>query len=83
MAQKSSSSRRFGPRYGKTVKSRLDTIEGQQKKSYICPYCNYKKVRRVSAGIWKCGKCGKKFTSRAFEVRPKSQIGKSEEASGE
>ncbi len=83
MAHKSASSKRFGPRYGKTVKSRLDSVESQQKKSYSCPYCNYKKVKRVSAGIWKCDKCGKKFTSRAYEVRLKSVIGKSEESAGE
>ena len=70
MGSKLSSVKRFGARYGKTVKSRLQAIENMQQKQYICPFCGYKKVKRVSAGIWKCEKCGKKFASKAYEVTP-------------
>ncbi|MDK2908236.1 MAG: large subunit ribosomal protein L37Ae [Candidatus Woesearchaeota archaeon] len=66
-------SKRFGPRYGKTVKKRYDAVEAMQKKTYECPFCGYKKVKRVSAGIWKCEKCNKQFSSGAYEMRIKSK----------
>jgi ribosomal protein eL43 len=60
--------RRFGVRYGRTVKHKLGKIEAQQKRAHACPYCHYPKVRRKSAGIWHCTKCGKTFASRAYTV---------------
>lgn len=64
----SKSTKRFGPRYGRTVKAKVAKIETMQKKSYKCPTCNYEKVQRVSSGIWNCSKCNAKFTSKAFSV---------------
>jgi ribosomal protein eL43 len=60
--------RRYGVRYGRTVKHKLGKIEAQQKKSHECPYCHYAKVSRKSAGIWHCAKCNCTFTSRAYTV---------------
>jgi large subunit ribosomal protein L37Ae len=57
-----------GARYGRTVKQKYAAIQAQQRKLHKCPYCNYIKVKRISAGIWNCNKCGKKFTSRAYTV---------------
>lgn len=59
---------RFGPRYGRTPKAKLKGIEAKQKAIYKCPFCTYKKVKRVSAGIWLCHKCNKKFTGKAYEI---------------
>ncbi|MBU2639771.1 MAG: 50S ribosomal protein L37ae [Nanoarchaeota archaeon] len=59
---------RFGVRYGRTTRTKLKLIEAKQKATYKCPFCTYKKVKRVSAGIWFCSKCNKKFAGRAYEI---------------
>ncbi len=60
--------RRFGVRYGRTVKRKLGKIEAQQRKHHECPFCHYAKVVRKAAGIWHCDKCNATFTSRAYTV---------------
>ena len=62
------SARRFGARYGRTVKHRLAKIEKEQRKKHKCPYCLKSSVKRVFAGVWTCNACGTKFTSRAYTV---------------
>ncbi|MGM5480625.1 MAG: 50S ribosomal protein L37ae [Nanobdellota archaeon] len=66
---KAKSVKRFGTRYGKTVKDKFGLIESQQHEKYECPSCSRKQVVRLSKGIWECKKCGDKFTSKAFTVR--------------
>ena len=67
MAKKTlGSAKRFGARYGKTVKSKVAKIEAEQRKLHKCPYCTYEKVKRQATGIWECRKCGAKFTGRAY-----------------
>ncbi len=61
--------KRFGPRYGRTIKKKYAIIEKEQRKLHECPYCNYKKVKRVSKGIWKCTKCNSKFTGKAYSIK--------------
>jgi large subunit ribosomal protein L37Ae len=73
--------KRFGARYGRKVKHKLAAIEKEQKKYYKCPYCNNIKVKRVSAGIWKCRKCSSKFTNKAYVIS--KVLIKSEEAISE
>lgn len=75
MPKKSSSStKRFGPRYGKTTKDRFGAIEKQQQKLYKCPYCSREQVKRQASGIWECKKCGAKFASKAYSVSKVSTI---------
>ncbi len=59
---------RFGTRYGRTIRERLADIEEGYRGKHKCPHCNYVKVTRAAAGIWSCGKCNAKFTSRAFQL---------------
>tara|TARA_Y100000310_G_C20594554_1_gene769827 strand:- start:941 stop:1144 length:204 start_codon:yes stop_codon:yes gene_type:complete len=59
---------RFGVRYGRTPKTKLKKIEAKQKATYTCPHCTYKRVKRVSVGIWKCNKCDIKFAGKAYEI---------------
>ena len=73
------STKRFGPRYGRTVRHKLGKIEHEYKLKHKCNYCNAKKVERVSAGIWQCKKCGVKFAARAYSPK-KSEIKFEEEA---
>ena len=63
--------KRFGTRYGKPLRIKLSLIEENLKRKHKCPYCNYDKVRRLSAGIWYCEKCGSKFTGKAYDPSPR------------
>ncbi len=60
--------KRFGTRYGRTLKDKVGKIETLQRQKYRCPNCHYKNVKQVSAGIWHCEKCGAKFTSKAYTI---------------
>ncbi len=66
--------KRFGTRYGWTLKRKLAKIEIEQKKDHKCPYCSKLKVHRVSFGIWLCDKCNSKFTARAYTVGTKLSL---------
>lgn len=59
-------SRRFGSRYGRRVRHKVAMIENNSKKEHVCPYCKYKKAKKVSLGIFYCSKCDTKFTGRAY-----------------
>lgn len=60
--------KRFGARYGRTLKYKVGKIEAARKQS-LCPYCNSKNVVRMASGIWNCKKCKSKFTGRAYTVK--------------
>lgn len=60
---------RFGSRYGRTVKMELTKIEIKQKKTYVCPSCNRKSLRRSTAGIWICRKCKAKIAGGAYSPK--------------
>ena len=62
--------KRFGVRYGRTVKHKRAKVEIEQKKPQLCPYCRRPKAKRLSAGIYKCKKCNAKFTGRAYFLAP-------------
>jgi len=66
--------KRFGPRYGRTVKFKLAKVEKQQRKPQICPYCDRPKAKRISAGIYECSKCKAKFTGRAYFLKKKAPV---------
>lgn len=59
---------RFGVKYGLTIRHRVLDIEKIQRKKQKCPYCGRLKAKRISFGIFKCGKCDSKFTGKAYEV---------------
>ncbi|RLI96488.1 MAG: 50S ribosomal protein L37ae [Candidatus Aenigmatarchaeota archaeon] len=60
-------SRKFGPRYGKKIRDRYDSIK--IKKSYECPNCFKNSLKRVASGIWECKSCGFKFAGKAYKPR--------------
>lgn len=66
--------KRFGTRYGRTIKYKRAKLEVEQRSLHACPYCSKKKVSRVSYGIWECGKCNAKFTARAYSVGQKLSL---------
>lgn len=57
---------RFGPRYGRKVRLRVETIEEKMHEKHRCPQCGRSAVERVSTSIWRCRKCGTKFTGGAY-----------------
>jgi len=66
--------KRYGTRYGRTIKLKVANIEIEQKQRHKCPYCGKPKVDRVSYGIWQCDKCKAKFTARAYTVGTKLSL---------
>jgi len=70
-SSKLGSAGRFGVRYGQSVKKRISEIESRQKKKQICPFCGGR-AKRISKGIWVCGKCGKKFSGHAYYLENQS-----------
>lgn len=65
--------RGLGPRYGATVRKRYVKIVTEMKKKHKCPRCGLTRVKRVSVGVWKCGKCGFTFTGGAYT--PATKLG--------
>lgn len=64
--EKVGSAGRFGPRYGTRVRERVRSVEERAKGYHRCPECESKKVKRVGSGIWKCNRCGAKFSAKAY-----------------
>ena len=66
--------KRYGVRYGRTVKFKRAAIEMLQKSSTKCPYCNKHKVERKSKGIWHCTKCKNTFSGQAYTFVAKPSL---------
>ncbi len=71
--EKLTSVKRFGTRYGRTLKLKYGQIEIEQRKKHKCPYCSNAAVKRIAAGIWACKKCGVKFTGKAYTIAKKQE----------
>ncbi len=69
-----SSMKRYGARYGRSIKERYSIIEDEQKKLYECPQCGKLKLKRLSKGIWQCTKCNAKIAGKAYSVSKKIVI---------
>jgi large subunit ribosomal protein L37Ae len=65
---------RYGVRYGTRTKKVVASMEKEQRKRQVCPYCERNALKRVSAGIWKCKKCGNKFAGAAYFPKSKSVL---------
>ncbi len=72
--KKIGSVKRFGARYGASLKQKLGEIEIAMKSRQKCPYCHTHNVKRQSAGIWFCSKCKAKFTGGAYSLKKKEII---------
>ncbi len=62
------STKRFGARYGRTIKEKYAKIESEHRRLHKCPYCSQTKAKRVAVGIWHCKKCDSKFTGKAYTL---------------
>ena len=59
---------RFGCRYGTRVRRKIADIESTQRKKQQCIFCNGT-AKRLSAGIWHCKKCDKKFAGHTYILK--------------
>lgn len=57
---------RFGARYGQKARQGIAEIEKVQRQRHLCPRCKMHYVKRISAGVWGCRKCGAKFAGGAY-----------------
>ena len=64
--KKTKAAGRFGARYGRSVRTKLASVEEKQRKKQKCPYCGKIGVKRISKGIWSCPRCEKKFASDTY-----------------
>ena len=73
MAEKKTlgSAKRYGVRYGATLKRKVAVIEAVQRSDQKCPYCNRTAAQWRSVGIYECIKCGAKFTAKAYGIHKK------------
>jgi len=56
----------FGARYGTVARKRYATVVSALRAAHECPQCHLTAVRRLSVGIWLCGRCGFKFAGGAY-----------------
>ncbi len=59
------------PRYGVTIRNKVDAIKLLTSKKYKCPRCKKLAVRRVSSGIWRCNNCGFEAAGDAYSFSMK------------
>ncbi len=57
---------RFGARYGRKLRRKVEEIEKKMKKKHRCPQCGRESVKRISTSIWRCSKCGTTFAGGAY-----------------
>jgi large subunit ribosomal protein L37Ae len=67
------SSGSLGARYGTVARKRYATVVSALRSSHECPQCHLTAVRRLSVGIWLCGRCGYKFAGGAYA--PTTKLG--------
>lgn len=79
------SAKRYGPRYGKRIRSKVSEIEEDEKAKHECPECGSESLERKAKGIWKCSKCGNKVAGGAWrpKTKGKGMVEKVLEKSGE
>ncbi len=56
---------RYGSRYGRKIRQRIIKV-GTQKR-FRCPSCMKLTLKRESAGIWGCTRCGTKMAGKAYK----------------
>jgi len=61
----------LGARYGTVARKRYATLVTELRAPHECPQCHVSAVKRLSVGIWHCGKCGHKFAGGAYLPRTK------------
>lgn len=63
------STKRYGTRYGASVKEKVGKIEKIQRSLQKCPHCNKVALKRVSRGIFVCKACGVTVAGKAYAIK--------------
>ncbi|HUK50301.1 MAG TPA: 50S ribosomal protein L37ae [Terriglobales bacterium] len=63
----------FGARYGTVARKRYATVITELRAAHECPQCHISAVKRLSVGVWLCGRCGFKFAGGAYA--PTTKLG--------
>lgn len=56
---------KYGSRYGRVIRARI--IKAGSQKRFRCPSCMKLTLKRESAGIWSCSRCGTKLAGKAYK----------------
>lgn len=60
--------RKYGTRYGASLRKIIKKFEVAQHARYLCPFCGKVAVRRRAIGIWSCKACHKVIAGGAWEL---------------
>eukprot|EP00457_Paulinella_chromatophora_P023370 gb/GEZN01026758.1/.p1 GENE.gb/GEZN01026758.1/~~gb/GEZN01026758.1/.p1 ORF type:complete len:131 (-),score=17.27 gb/GEZN01026758.1/:105-497(-) len=60
--------RKYGTRYGASLRKQIKKIEISQHATYTCNFCGKDTVKREVVGIWKCRACKKVVAGGAFSL---------------
>ena len=63
----------FGARYGTVARKRYSMVITELRAAHECPQCHISAVKRLSVGVWLCGRCGFKFAGGAYA--PTTKLG--------
>ena len=55
-------------RYGRKIRKLYEKAEKSKKKSYECPKCGKRSVKRISYALWKCNSCGARIAGAAYSL---------------
>ena len=66
--QKVGITRKYGTRYGSSLRKIIKKFELTQHAKYQCPFCGKNGVKRSCVGIWKCKGCSKSVAGGAWEL---------------
>lgn len=72
----------MGPRYGIRIRRRVLEIDRERRKPAPCPRCSTTTVRRVASGVYRCRRCGTRFSSGAYVFSPAPPLSRSERTEG-
>ncbi len=67
--KKLGSAGRFGARYGRKTKHKINAVEKIQHAKHKCPFCRRTGIKRLSSGIWYCCKCDAKYAGKAYDPK--------------
>ena len=67
--KKLGSAKRFGTRYGASIKVKFAEVERIQRSLQKCPHCNKVALKRESKGIFRCRACGAIVAGKAYAIK--------------